>query len=371
MKKYFVFAAAALAALTSCSKVEPEDLNGPEIGFQVANYVTQTKATGAEYTYLNFKTYAFYYTAPTETAQPFMKDETITKQGEGAAQAWKPSRAYFWPKSGAINFISYYTTAGLSATISGDYAATISGTVAKDSEALLADEAYQYSKNVNEITTTGTDYTGVPTLFRHTLAKLNFDFKAGKVEEADGPDHKTSWDITISSVTLTGFKSKGSAAFTADKTSKSAASLIEWTKPTGSVWTPAADATLTTIPDTEFGKVTTAFTSTTQAERLLKNYVVMPQELSDDVKMTVTYKIVTKYDGDPYAEETITTDPIKLNTFETATDVRLSSWQMNKNIIYTVTIWPNDNTITFDPGVVDYDADIKAGTDINKPGQSN
>ena len=45
MKKYLIIAAAALTALTACSKVDTESTTPDiKIGYQVANYATQTKA---------------------------------------------------------------------------------------------------------------------------------------------------------------------------------------------------------------------------------------------------------------------------------------------------------------------------------------
>ena len=45
MKKYFIIAVAAIAAMAACSKVETADNTpGRKIAFEVANYASQTKA---------------------------------------------------------------------------------------------------------------------------------------------------------------------------------------------------------------------------------------------------------------------------------------------------------------------------------------
>ena len=67
MKKYFVLAVAALTVLAACSKIEVPNTveTSKKVGFEVANYSSQTKAnvalTNADDALYVFHTYAYQF----------------------------------------------------------------------------------------------------------------------------------------------------------------------------------------------------------------------------------------------------------------------------------------------------------------------
>ena len=120
MKKYFIFAVAAMAAMAACSKVETTDNTpGRKIAFEVANYAGQTKAAEDPASVLaetdNFKSKAWLHANGEATGTNFFGTaadsyvETVTYNG---SNAWEPALEYFWPKGTGsyINFVSWFAT---------------------------------------------------------------------------------------------------------------------------------------------------------------------------------------------------------------------------------------------------------------------
>ena len=124
MKKYIIFAVAALAASVACTKTSIDYDQVPEtsISFQVAKYMAQTRAdlgTGtslwSEWTNPTFKTFAFYYPNSGDGNQLFMDNMLISPLAsdnsaattEAGTAKWAPAVERFWPKTGYINFFSY------------------------------------------------------------------------------------------------------------------------------------------------------------------------------------------------------------------------------------------------------------------------
>ena len=233
MKKYIIIAAAAVMALAACSKVDNVGGDKREINFQVANRL-QTKATGAIYDNGAFGTYAW-YTAGSSAATSsqnvaFMVNETVDKVGS----VWKTSiNTFYWPKTGAIDFISYSPFSGTNATADSNPAVTANSITYTNVTAGSVDYMYadkvKCSANVDEVTdsdTADSGYKGVPTVFRHALAKLSFKIKANFVEYTDPTTNKkTSWDVTVTSAKIGGFKNTGSCALALNADGK------HWDKP--------------------------------------------------------------------------------------------------------------------------------------------
>ena len=203
MKKLLFFAIAALA-LGACTKVEtliPEGNSDREINFQVAQTI-QTKANTVYDQNVPFGTYAWYSAGSTEATSshntPFMVNETIAYTGG----VWKAKyNTFYWPKTGSIEFISYSPFSGLNgfAVESVDANTTKSGnpvitpdtitytkvnTADGEIDYMYADKVIA-SKNVDNVQDGVNSYTGVPTIFRHALAKLSFKMKANFVHYID------------------------------------------------------------------------------------------------------------------------------------------------------------------------------------------
>ena len=361
MKKYIIIAAAAIAAI-ACTKSETAQ-NGREITFQIAKNSVQTKASGEKYdTSVPFGTYAWF-----NNTDDFMVNEQVGF----ASSVWKTvDHTFYWPKTGSISFISYSPFAGTSNTagtvpVVTKNSISYTGLTAGNDDIMYADRA-TCSANVNEVTdsdTADSGFNGVPTVFHHALAKLSFKIKANFVEYTDPTTNtKTKWEVKVTSAKIGGFKTTGDCALALNTDGKS------WDKPVTTVnsvdykvWTNLSGATsdqelidATTYPD--------GVTLTTTAQDLAAaSGFVMPQVLeagAQQLKLTVHIK-TTLSNGKVINEDFNPTIDIK--------DISsLKAWQMNENIVYTISIKPtaiadpnnndnpNDVIITFDPAVADW-----------------
>lgn len=365
MKKLFFIAVAALA-IGACSKVQTVDIQ-KEINFEVANSL-QTKATGSVYSNGAFGTYAWF-----NNTDDFMVNEKVDLTGG----AWKTvDHTFYWPKTGSISFISYSpfagtsNTAGTTPTITKN-SITYTGVTVGTTDLMYADRA-TCSNNVNEVTDSASPesgYSGVPTIFRHALAKLSFKVAANFTEWTDDtttPASKTTWEIKINSFKIGGFKTTGSLELNLNADGKS------WDKPVTTVgttnyyvWTGAtgetAEQELVDVTNYTDGYV--LLTTTPQDLASATGYV-LPQVLTagaQTVKIDANIK-TTLSNGKEINEHFVKT----INISEIST---LKAWQMNENIVYTIkfkptasalnpddahTDDPNDVIITFDPAVADW-----------------
>lgn len=368
MKKVLLIAAAVVAAMTACTKVNPTGDAQREISFEVANSLT--KATGSVYDNGAFGSYAWF-----NNTDDFMVNEKVDKSGG----VWKTvDHTFYWPKTGSISFISYSPFAGTSDTAGSVPAITKSsitytGITAGSTDLMYADRA-TCSSNVNDVTdgdgTADSGFSGVPTVFRHALAKLSFKMKANFVEYTDPTTNTTTlWEVTVTSAKIGGFKTTGNCALALNADGKS------WDKPVTNigtatdpvnvnVWTNLSGASseqelidATTYPDgVIFKKGNDSVKDLAAASGF-----VMPQVLeagAQQLKLTVHIK-TTLSNGKVINEDFTPTIDIK--------DISsLKAWQMNENIVYTISIKPtaiadpnnndnpNDVIITFDPAVADW-----------------
>ena len=362
MKKYILLAAATIAALAACSKIDQAPEPQKEINFQVANSL-QTKATGSVYDNGAFGTYAWF-----NNADDFMVNEQVDKSGS----VWKTvDHTFYWPKTGSISFISYSPFAGTSDTAGSVPAVTknsitYTGITAGETDLMYADRA-TCNANVNEVTdsdTADSGFSGVPTVFRHALAKLSFDIKANFLEYDDATNGShTEWEVTVNSIKIGGFKNTGDCTLNLNADGKS------WDKPETNlgdatnpeivnVWTNLSGATANQelLPSG-------AMTLTTNAQTLdAASGYVMPQVLEAGAQViTLDIHIKTTLSNG----KTINEDLVKI------VDIRdistLKAWQMNENIHYLINIKPTasdatnphnddpeDVIITFDPAVADW-----------------
>ena len=319
-------------ALTGCMKNEVyvPKCETP-ISFEVANYVAQTRAEGAFDTAKTFGVDAWSYDATAGTVQ-IMEDEVVSY----TTNQWAPSHTYYWPINGTVDFIAYYP-AGDKPEIDYKYAGGDTITY-KDYEVtnvdlMYADKAIRYSQNVSAY-----GFTGVPTVFRHALAKVNFQVQnAYPAETATGAN--TTYEIVVDKITLNTHHT-GSVTLENDGTTD--ASRGTWSV-ANNVWTPKEGSTtpLTWEDDVNLDDDdVVAYTDKTQ--------YVLPQILADDVTVEVVYTVTQKQNGTTISVKQYTPDPIKLNT------MGLTSWEMNKNITYTISIIAKSNQILFAPAVEEW-----------------
>ncbi|MBR5131612.1 MAG: fimbrillin family protein [Alistipes sp.] len=332
MKKLFLLAAMVGVALTGCMKNEVyvPKCETP-ISFEVANYVAQTRAEGAFDTTKTFGVNAWSHDVAGTEVQ-MMTNETIAY----ADGKWTTATPYYWPINGTVDFIAYYPTSVVPEIVydyDGDDTYTYDNYTVTDVDLMYADKAVRFSANVN---TYGFD--GVPTLFHHALAKVNFQVKnAYPAETATGAN--TTYEIVVNSITLNTHH-KGSVTLENDGTND--ASRGTWSV-ANNVWTPAEGST---TPLTWEDDVNLDDDSVVAYDE--KTQYVLPQILADDVTVEVVYTVTQKQDGTIISVKEYTPAAIKLNT------MGLTSWEMNKNITYTISIIAKSNQIFFDPAVEEW-----------------
>ena len=409
MKKYFIFAVAAMAAMAACSKVNVVD-NTPDkkISFEVANYARQTKANkslSSDNIY-EFHTYAYQFPA-LGNAVVFMDEDIfpwkssthtdankLTENLTGIAE-WAPTDDYFWPKTGTINFYSYAGTDGpdeATAVAAADANLTTitftytDATIDANSNILVADPAIgQTRDNSNTATYTvdaSTNVTnGVATLFHHMLTKVEFDvklktattnsniWKVTVLDEFDN-DHKSQLIAkNQGTLTLTSTVGTNNGAWSPSIATAASASS------NAVLWVPTTSTEAITLESDEMTLAANAETSGDAVE-LLALRSVMPQ-LSTGVQLQLTYKVQAFHANanDPYLEEIRTVGiGANANDAKYLSDLVNSSvinWLPNKKITYHIVIDPVTEKVTFDPAVEDYSEVVgneNYNIDINEGG---
>ena len=360
MKKYFLLAAAALTAFAACSKVEtPSVSQNNAISFRVANYAGKTKAPTSlvDEGFTEFKTYAW-FNSSSATNQAFMTPATVT--WNATAKEWAPSdRVYYWPKTGYINFFSfagkhYPDAVDLNASSQTEAHYTTAITVATNDNILIADGAYGFFENN---TTYGLDGVseGVPTLFRHMLSRVKFDIK---VDATDATDIKDHWKVTVNSATLS-YRNQGKLEVVfpatptielgADNKPTAAGQTLQYTSAT---WTPEAVANDTLSKVTDAVVVEADGTKASDAEIIIDDSVVMPQDLATtDVTIALNYTLEHTYDGGTAISEVVPIAATALTSFTPT----ITAWAPNTIYTYHIVIKPAaDKRILFDPAVEEW-----------------
>lgn len=338
MKKLFLLTALVGAVLTGCMNEEVyEPKSDTPISFEVANYVVQPRAAGAFDTNETFGVDAWSTDATVGTVK-MMDSEVVSYVS--TSKKWTTATPYYWPINGTVDFIAYYPTS-VKPTIVYDYAgadklsygsATEPCTVT-DIDLMYADKAIRYSANVEAF-----GFTGVPTYFRHALAKVNFQVQNAYPAETN--NSAITYEIVVNSITLNTYQT-GSVTLT--NSSTTASSPGTWSV-TGNVWTPTSDLTaLTWKEDTDVPLVDN--TARVYNERV---QYVLPQTLTEKVTVAVVYTVTQKQNGTTISVKKYEPAAIKLNT------MGLTSWEMNKNITYTISITAKSNQILFAPAVEDW-----------------
>lgn len=384
MKTKLILAMTATAMMAACTSNEVNEvIDNQEISFKVVSYASQTKANTdycTDYVDVPFGAYAWFYqegkSYPTNEAdsQKFMIDETVShaEKTEKEAETWKPSLTYYWPKSGSIDFISYSPKAASSFFTVAQNDVKISNYVINQNYDLMyADKAVAQKANSDAYF-----HSGVPTLFHHALAKINFQVKQSALNDKTGDQTQyTSWTIAVSKIEVKNMVKKGSADFTLN-TDKKTWNLPEvgtdkfniWTAATATEqdpntinkdWNNAKEVSVTVGTGDKaktqkiYGQALTTkdsiFTETA-GTTMAQDYFVIPQELGTQ-KVYVTYSIITTQ---PNGELTVEKDIVA--ECDAKLEDELEAWQINKNITYTITIDPTSlKPITFDPAVADWD----------------
>jgi len=405
MKKLYTILAIAAVAAVGCSKTELADTPDVKIGFQVANYATQTKADAGGFLKeledlgitenQAFKSKAFINADNGAGGHTFAPFFTESIAWNATPKQWAPaSKDYYWPKSpkSNIDFFSWYVydVADPTLTYTGTNAtmAWTDVTVPAKADILFADIAFHQVKNTNPATYNALDGVaeGVPTLFHHGLAQVKFTAKikenCDKKADSKNSGYYTFWEVTLGDLAIAENKVHANGTLTltgADPDANDAeASITPWTnKAWTNATTPDYVDTKTAWFTTGAAKGTAALTTTVANlipdTQMGNGYVaVRPQTIGNDVtlgfKMTIkTYYgtdlasaksagatnteviNVATYDGTPYDTADIyTATGIQLNKLGTTP---ITAWEMNHKYTYNLIIDPSTNIILYDPAV--------------------
>ena len=353
MKKFFLLAAMVGVALTGCMKNEVyvPKCETP-ISFEVANYVAQTRASGAFSTTETFGVSAWSHDAdPLSSPVQMMSNEVVSFDGV----KWTTTTPFYWPINGTVDFIAYYPTSvepAITYNYEGgdtyEYTNYTVGTV----DLMYADKAIRFSANNDaddnetELGYTGSyGFDGVPTLFRHALAKVNF-----KVKNGLPTDGVYSYDIKVNSITLKVYN-QGSVTLT-NGTSTTPATRGTWSV-ANNVWTPTDPDTYATLTWT----ADVTLSDDTAVDYAARTQYVLPQTFVAGKQTIAVDYTVTQYQTIAGVKTKVGTKNYTPAPFDLE-GLTLDSWEMNKNITYTISLSSIGTQILFAPAVEEWvDAD--------------
>ena len=400
MKQIFTIlaVAATLAGFAACTKVDVDQTaaRGHKISFEVASYLTQTKATNVpgsgtslwgELTSPSFITNAYFYPETGDanqhymnnvTISPYKSDGTTAATSEATTAIWQPAVEYFWPKTGYINFFSYAATKALTvsfADVASSETKTITiasaadpVTIAADDNFLLADACYNAKEsNAGEDKNNMTGPSevtpmGVPTLFRHLLCQVQF--KARLYSEKKHAN--TKYEVAILSASINDgdatpvdsrLVNNGYLTATSGAKEGSTLEIQNWGTSGVQKWseatTPAYEGVVAMTATTDNlvlpVQATAAAHNSATTHQLLDLRTFRPQAIAAASTFTITYTVTAYHGTVKYSEETITVSKA-LKDFTPNSGV----WRCNDKVTYLISIDPVTSTITFDPAVAEW-----------------
>jgi len=371
MKKYLFLAASAALILAACAKIETDenlyvvDENVP-IGFSSYSPRSLTKA-GATYTETAAlpsasKIGVYGYSPAAADNAHFLGTESpaFIANGEVAFSAASnvpkgTTVTRYWPKDlkNLLTFYGYYpfdnavitskptaSTAGL-----GSFAVTQTGDVTTMVDFMISDvqnDMYYWdgtnaSSNTygrkSTIDTESSTYGIVPLTLHHMMSNVNFYFKTNITTEGV--------KIQVKSASIAGVLSQGT--FTPDYTVPTTAGNQGATNFTAAATASTAYASAVTIPigsvvseaNKDFIELTTTAAinyTNAAAEKTKNNFLFIPQTLTDDVKVTITYDLTQ---GGATTENTV---EVKIKGVANDANNAITAWAYNTKYDYIFTI---------------------------------
>lgn len=361
MNKHIFYIAAACVALASCVKNEVR-VNAPnqEITFQTVS----TKAGTAFNKGNHFISYAYFLekgktwdTANLLTeAKAYIDNANIYYHT--ASRYWAAADTYYWPKQGSLTFFAWTDDTatpivGTGATVScapntgikiENY--SVKGNPNKD--ILVAEIAKD--KRLNEsVTEPGRDWdNGVPTVFRHALAKVEF--------QVNKKTNYSKVEFRVKKITLNNVSTKGTF------TQGSPAESWGWSDQTEpdnlSVFT--GDEAVTKTADSVPAEFDILHPNTTPG---VTDYsIVLPQTFNNDTpSLTIVYEIITSYVADDKkVTETVEETKALKDIYKSTTST--GKWESKTKYVLKITLGLNE--IYWDPSIVDWDNGTVNGIEI-------
>ncbi len=344
-------AAALLPAAVCCVKIDDMQQEGNvAIAYNTVLEQPRTKAATAYREDVPFKSYAWYlptgqtWARNKADAVPYFADATISFDGG----VWRnTAQHYYWPKKGSLSFRSYSPasipvagaagTDGISVTKDGVSLANwkLNKTTNQDIDFMVADLTSDRTANA---TTYG--YLGVPTLFRHKLAKLTIQASSGSVPTV-GQEPK------IYKISLKYIFTKGSYTLASEAAAGVAATAESWGSRSETeeivIFEKSAGQTIT--------EKATVFSGTS-------GLLVIPQVLNKYTytattdSRTVAASIYIEY---AYYDTATGGYPAAPSSAEkTFEGIKSSYWAIGHHYTYSLVIGEENEPIEFDAGVADW-----------------
>ena len=345
MNKHIFYIAAACVALASCVKNEVR-VNAPdkEITFQTVS----TKAGAAFNKGNHFISYAYFLEKEKNwndnhaDAKAYIYKADIYYHPASPKGYWAARDTYYWPKQGSLTFFAWTDDtatpsvgAGLDASCAPDTGIKIENYSVKDNpnkDILVAEIAKDKTQNEN---VTGRDWTnGVPTVFRHALAKV--EFKVNKKTNYPNVMFRVK-SITLNKVSTKGTFTQGSPAESWGWSAQTAPDKL-------SVFTGDEEVTKTadSTPEAEFNILQP---NTTPGAT--DYFIVLPQNFDNGTPtLTIVYDIITTYTGTPVTETVTETKALK-DIYKSPTST--GKWESKKKYVLGITLGLNE--IYWDPSI--------------------
>ena len=321
----------------------------------MADHSVSTKADPEDYKNhykdVPFGTYAWHKGAK---QTDFMTNQKVSYLE--ASNRWATAGVtYYWPRTGSMDFISYspYTADGSNApapvvTEEGISYPAWDVAAHQDVDVMYSDKATGLTGNVN---TYNHGYEGVPTLFRHALAKVAFRIKAVYLSKTAAAGDITRWEVDVNSITLNDVLSTGKLTLTLGEDGS-------WVKPEKNVWDPE-NKTVSISNSME-----DAVVLSDEPKYIGNPILVLPQELKDQT-VTLNVTIRTYRDLGDGSGEKLVLKETGLNVTASLYSEKIKAWEINQVIIYDLGFNPaaigsgdpsdGPSVIDFDPAVVDWD----------------
>lgn len=383
MKKSILLAAAAIAALAGCSKVEVKSVDEAPARISwnavVGKHSTKAPVEGTTFDKNHsFKTFAFYNANGTAwpTGASLYIDNQEVKYYPAAvapfvANSWHTGTVNYWPKQGSLTFFSY-SFANNSVSFTGNLTCTAAGGLKlvgydvnenKNSDFMVAD--IQTDQRQNTTSTAGAE-KGVPTIFRHALTQIVGFYVTTKGDYKGTPLAAGSKVIEVKSIKIVNADSKGDYTMTNNAVTRteswgnrSDSKTYEYTPVAGkseALSTTAAELVNEQkifLPQ-DFAASGYTYTGTSLLEKSLERQTPAYKTTVQAVgHIELKYTIKTYTDAANYSEEEVT-ELIALH--------EIGNWNINKKITYKITIDLSSNIIYWDPTVVPWDEDNQTVT---------
>lgn len=378
MKRFLFFATLMSSALIGCVSDYEAEMSGEDskaITFEVGKYKASSRADGDDVTShsgektpasltpdVRFGTFAYKAPGAHQAHTPYMANVQI---GYISSYWAAVSDTYYWPETGHLDFISYAPyKAGTSAGIPviGHINTSTNNDFNKmefKNYEIVQGEDLMYSEKAHYQTHNYKTYgfSGVPTLFYHALAKLNFTVAASDVQTTEG-DKTIDWQVKVKSIKLGDIYSKGSVELRTDSPDPENGvykpQTTNWTVynlENLNVWKPVDDSKINKEWTVEGGQT---LHKTKVAFDGAKDYYVLPQQLFSKTQyITIVYTIANKLStAASYNAPDEFAKTLYFKDYSTAG--KAEAWEMGKNITYNIIIDPRGDIIHFDPAVVDW-----------------